>query len=977
MLQSQPGPAFKPGDLVRARGREWVVLPEARDEVLRLRPLGGAESDATLIYLPLEPERPVSATFAPPDPDAPGSLAAALLLRDALRLKLRAGAGPFRSFGNLNVEPRAYQLVPLLMALKLEPIRLLVADDVGIGKTIEAGLIARELLDRGEIERLTVICPPHLCEQWQAELAEKFNIDGVVVRTGTATRLERGLRPDESVFEVHPHTVVSLDYIKSDRRRSDFLRACPEFVIVDEAHTCVRANTNTRHQRYQLLKGLAESRPQRGLVLLTATPHSGDDTAFHNLLGLLDPKFASLAEMPEGDTRRALRGELARHLVQRRRGDIAEWRDDTRFPVRESREATYRLSGGWGRLVRHVLAYARTMVRRAEGGTKLEQRMSWWAALALLRCASSSPAAASLALRTRLEAATAETEDAQLTKLDSAGREAVMDEAAEDLLVVTESAPAGTVDDPEGSEDLRRLIVEADGLRGPSRDPKLKVLIGEVRQLVEDGFAPVVFCRFIATAHYVGEQLARIRVKGMRTHAFVVTGELTPDQREERIESLDELDDGVTPVLVATDCLSEGVNLQKHFDAVVHYDLTWNPTRHEQREGRADRFGQASRVVRALMIYGQDNPVDGAVLRVIVRKAEKIRKELGVSVPMPSDNNKVVDAIMRAVLLHGDPDSWTRQGVLELGQTEEEVDTAWEAAADKASRTVFAQRRLKPADVWPEWEKAVSVLGGQEDVERFVRLSAERLGAPLDRRDGHWRLPVAHLPKPLQDRLDGIGIRESAKLAFDSSSSGNAIFVHRAHPLVSVLADHVAEEALGRASRRQPRIRPGVVAETAAPYRTEPDVAARSAAAFTGGIDVRTVLYLLRLRSHLQVERRGSNGYVPFKSLLAEECLGVAVRGSGKPELLAEDEALSLLALEPGRNMPEGQKTHLLRKVIRGLPALAPTFERIARERARELLADHRRIRDAGGGTGERYEVVPALPVDTIGVYVFMPMVRI
>ena len=343
---------FKPGDLVRARGREWVVLPEMRTDLVRLRPLGGAEDDATLIYLPLEPDSPVSATFDLPNPYTPGSQEAALLLRDALRLKLRAGAGPFRSFGNLNVEPRAYQLVPLLMALKLDTVRLLVADDVGIGKTIEAGLIARELIDRGEIERVAVVCPPHLCEQWQQELAEKFSIDAEVVRTSTATRLERELRPDESIFEVYPYTVVSLDYIKSDRRRNDFLRACPEFVIVDEAHTCVQSNTNTRHQRYQLLKGLAESKPTRSMVFLTATPHSGDDTAFHNLLGLLEPRFAQLAEMPEGDTRRALRDELAAHFVQRRRGDIAEWKDDASFPVRESREATYRLTGVLGRAFR-------------------------------------------------------------------------------------------------------------------------------------------------------------------------------------------------------------------------------------------------------------------------------------------------------------------------------------------------------------------------------------------------------------------------------------------------------------------------------------------------------------------------------------------------------------------------------------------------------------------------------------------------
>ena len=985
----EPGLAFKPGDLVRARGREWVVLPESREDLLRLRPLGGAEDDATLIYLPLEPERPVPATFDPPNPDAPGSLSAALLLRDALRLKLRAGAGPFRSFGNLNVEPRTYQLLPLLMALKLDPIRLLVADDVGIGKTIEAGLIARELLDRGEIERLCVICPPHLCEQWQAELAEKFSIDAEVVRTGTATRLERGLRPDESVFEVYPYTVVSLDYIKSDRRRSDFMRACPEFVIVDEAHTCVRANTNTRHQRYQLLKGLAGGEPRRGMVLLTATPHSGDDTAFHNLLGLLDPRFAQLAEMLEGDVRRKLREELALHFVQRRRGDIAEWRDDTRFPVRENREATYRLTGGWGRLVDQVLAYARTMVRRAEGGTKLEQRMSWWAALSLLRCASSSPAAASLALRTRLEAASGETEATQIANLDLAARETVMDEAADDSLVLTESVPAGTVDDPEGTEELRKLIEAADALRGPGKDPKLKVLTREIRLLLENGFAPAVFCRYIATAHYVGEQLraALRRKRRNRAHVLVVTGELTPDQRAERIEALGELDNGVTPVLVATDCLSEGVNLQSHFNAVVHYDLTWNPTRHEQREGRADRFGQASPVVRALMLYGRDNPVDGAVLRVIVRKAEKIRKKLGVSVPTPTDNNRVVETIMRAVLLHARTDSWADQGELELGQTEKEVDTAWETASDRVSRTVFAQRRLTPEDVWPEWERAVSVLGGRDDVKRFVRLSAERLGAPLDVRDGYWRLPVRHLPQPLQDRLEAIGFREAVKLAFDPRARGGAIIIHRAHPLVSLLADYVAEQALDQGAPTTGtdfRYGPAQLAPGGATYVAEhspdydvPSISARSSAAFVQGIDVRTDLYLLRLRSHLRVERTGANGDAPAKSLLAEECLGLAVRGRATPELLADEDALSLLSLEAGRNMAEGQKTHLIRQALDALPALERTFEQVASERAKRLLADHRRIRDASRVRGERYQVTPALPVDTIGVYVLMPMAKL
>lgn len=952
MTTEAPTVQFKPGNLVQARGREWVVLPETRTDLLRLRPLGGAEDDATLIYLPLEPQPPVAATFDLPDPERPGSQEAALLLRDALRLKLRAGAGPFRSVGNIDVEPRPYQLVPLLMALRLDTIRLLVADDVGIGKTIEACLIARELIDRGEIERFTVICPPHLCEQWKQELEEKFSIRSEVVRTGTATRLERGLRPDESIFEVYPYTVVSLDYIKSDRRRSDFLRACPDFVIVDEAHTCVRSNTNTRHQRYQLLKGLADREPKRNMVFLTATPHSGDDVAFHNLLGLLEPKFIKLGELPEGDERRSLRQELADHLVQRRRGDIDEWKDAAGFPVRESREATYRLTGDWGQIFNDVLAYARAMVREAEGGTKLQQRMSWWAALALLRCLSSSPAAASLALRTRLRAAQEGSEAQQIEELERTARETVMDEAADDSLSLDESVPAGTLEtagDADGeAAELRLLIERTDALRGPNQDPKLKALIREVRKLITAGFRPVVFCRYIATAHYAGEELRRALPK-RKTQVLVVTGELTSDQREERVEALGELESAITPVLVATDCLSEGVNLQRHFDAVIHYDLTWNPTRHEQREGRADRFGQASPVVRALMLYGQDNPIDGAVLRVILRKAEMIRKELGVAVPLPTDNSKVVDAIMQAVLLHGAG----MQATLDIGETEAEVDNAWETARGKVTRTVFAQRRLRPEEVLPEWRKSVSILGGPDDVARFVRLSSERLGAPLDSRNGYGRLPVGHFPKPIQDRLEAVGFKPAERISFTQPAPNGASYIHRTHPLVTTLADYVAEQALDAHG---------------------PEIGARTSATFTRGVGTRTVLYLLRLRSQIQVEQRTTDGrYALLRSLLAEECLGVATQGGGESRLLTDEDALSLLTLEPDRNMEDDQKTRLISRAIDGLAGMEGTFNLIAQERAGDLLADHRRIRDASGTKGLRYSVTPALPVDVIGVYVFMP----
>src|SRR5690606_16039985 len=142
-----------------------------------------------------------------------------------------------------------------------------------------------------------------------------------------------------------------------------------------------------------------------------------------------------------------------------------------------------------------------------------------------------------------------------------------------------------------GDPRLQALVEQAERLAGESGDPKLALLIGHVEQLLADGFSPVVFCRYVATAHYVAEHLER-RLKNARVG--VVTGEFPSEERLRRVQELGEHEERV---LVATDCLSEGINLQAYFDAVVHYDLSWNPTRHEQREGRVDRYGQSSRIV--------------------------------------------------------------------------------------------------------------------------------------------------------------------------------------------------------------------------------------------------------------------------------------------------------------------------------------------------------------------------------------------
>ncbi len=170
-------------------------LTGATDEVVAVHK---RLSDLLGLTLPDETFR--DAVFPPPTVNDLSDAASAHLLWQATRLTLREGATPFRSLGRVSIRPRVYQFVPLLMALRLDPVRILIADDVGVGKTIEALLIARELLDRGEIRRLCVLCPPYLCEQWHKELTEKFNLDAVVIRAGTIGQLERRKTGADSIF---------------------------------------------------------------------------------------------------------------------------------------------------------------------------------------------------------------------------------------------------------------------------------------------------------------------------------------------------------------------------------------------------------------------------------------------------------------------------------------------------------------------------------------------------------------------------------------------------------------------------------------------------------------------------------------------------------------------------------------------------------------------------------------------------------
>src|SRR5438034_9577734 len=381
------------------------------------------------------------------------------------------------------------------------------------------------------------------------------------------------------------------------------------------------------------------------------------------------------------------------------------------------------------------MRYARETVIDPDDVNTHHQRVRWWSALALLRSMSSSPAAAVATLRSRASVADTGTVD----EADEIGRRTVLDLMDNDTGEGIDLVPGSDIEEEAGDEQKiwRRLLEmarEAEALKG-TKDDKLQKAIKLVDTLIKDGYQPIVFCRFIPTAEYVAAALRERLPKSVQIDA--VTGLLPPVERENRIQLLAE---SPQHVLVCTDCLSEGINLQEHFNAVIHYDLSWNPTRHDQREGRVDRYGQPRQQVRVVTYYGIDNQIDGIVLDVLLKKHRTIRSSLGISVPVPIDTDQVIEAICEGLLLRENTGHLPQSEQLLLPGIDEawkherdDLFRQWEATSEreKRSRTMFAQEGIKVDEVAAELSAVQSAIGSGVDVAAFMQTALTAHGATV------------------------------------------------------------------------------------------------------------------------------------------------------------------------------------------------------------------------------------------------------
>ena len=753
-------------------------------------------------------------------------------------------ASPFH--GGVCVE--SYQLVPLLKALRMPRVSLLIADDVGLGKTVEAGLILTELLLRRRIQRVLVLTPASLRRQWQEELRDKFSLRFEVVDRQGTERLRRRLGMDANPWRSFSRIVASCHYLRQPDVLEQFLSACrtPEgsphlpwdLLIVDECHNLMPSPFGEDSELCRMLRLVAPQFEHR--LFLSATPHNGHTRSFTGLLEMLDPvRFTRTSEMNA-----AMRGRVDDVVVRRLKRDInarslppGSARGDplregslaprfcTRHPPKaltldaDPREAGLSAAFDALRAAVRALVSAGTRPRRRAGAFAVEILGK-----RLLSCPSAFAESWS-----RARQGFSEQEAAAETELAAAER-ALRQETGDDREAEQREATAATVvgawlrnfvDDV--GEEIRGIERALDALgftldgapiteQTPVADARFDTLVALIESLLRaggdfrDDERLIVFTEYKTTLDCLVRRL-RERYSADRVLTLFGTGgpEGMDEAGRENVKAA--FNDPASPVrvLVATDAASEGLNLHRTARYLLHYDCPWNPSRLEQRNGRLDRYGQARDVT--VHHFVSDADPDLRFLDHVIRKADEIREDLG-------SVNEVFDRAVHRRLIRGEDVGSVAadldRGInVTRGSADLDSDAATAAAAEEEAReavsldAMAAEIDLDDRALRDTLEAAMAVPHGRPQLRvakepgfhRVLRpdlpgwrdVIDESVRRPASGGAGAGPMPrLAFSPEPFIERVGRLSVFQPR---------GDALLVHLAHPLM--------QRALGVLTRRR------------------------------------------------------------------------------------------------------------------------------------------------------------------------------
>jgi ERCC4-related helicase len=800
---------YPPGTLVQARKRLWRVDSQ-ESNILRVTAVDAAEEQAR-IYLPFETVKP--GQLSPPDPDIVGYPQAQDLMLRAFRLSMIHSTAPLLSLQRSRAIPVDYQLVPVVMALEQPRVRLLIADDIGLGKTIEAGLVITELMARGRARRLLVICPASLRQQWREALDYFFHLEAYIFSRQHRRALERDLPVGTNPLEFHSAFIVSVDYAKMPEIKNQILEVPWDIVVIDEAHQVAKPHQSgpdqrVKKDRWDLGKALAFSPKIKSLLMLTATPHNGYTDSFASLLELLDVEAVSGPEHDPLIQRAIAKG----YVVQRRRKDVEAWLGNgdqdaagdgraSAFPDRDQDEVVIQPSAQELEVIHGVQRYGELVLEHARSADTRIQTLAGWTVLHLHKRALSSPEALRQSLKNRRESL--EQRLAGLTEPDvglssDSARANVLDEDPgelfdeEEIVQRSERVAPGS---PESIQAELRALDELEALAKKvtvSRDSKLQHLLKNLlRQRLHHRPKVIIFTRYRDTMEYVAGQIEKASLYE-KVKVITLHGSLNEVQRRERFR---EFEKASQAVLVATDAISEGINLQHVASQVIHYELPWNPNRLEQRNGRVDRFGQREPVV-VIRTLVMDETLDATILKVLVEKANRIRHDYGFSPPYFGDEANILDLIQEHGLgLRLAP---RQLGLFEQFEESEEPGELEDPFADEIvarieGESFYGQTEVSLGEVQQQMQQVRETIGSSEEIKSFVLSGLNRMGCTVDHSDdGTLRIVLSHPDLRLPGLADEIPRATfDPKLGLDDP---DVEVLDLGHPLVRRLMDLLKRE---------------------------------------------------------------------------------------------------------------------------------------------------------------------------------------
>jgi len=708
----------------------------------------------------------------------------------------KALQAPFRS----GIEVEDYQLDPVVRALSMPRVNLLVADDVGLGKTIEAGLVAQELILRHRARSIVIVCPSSVQVQWKEEMRDKFGLEFRIVDSSLFSELRRRRGIHVNPWAHFPRLVTSIDFLKRERPMRLFRETLPagdqpafprpyDLLIVDEAHNVApsgRGKYATDSQRTLAIRSLAPYFEHK--LFLTATPHNGYKESFSALLELLDNQRFARAVPPS-------RTQLEAVMVRRMKSELElRWDGSRRFAKRCVKHLEVPYSPSERKAHQNLRRYAE--LRAKSAATAGEQFAVEFVLKLLKKRMFSSPAAFAVTIEKHAQSALAAERgkggSAWQRQVEEADDDFANDEDYETLsLEAVETASRNTA--PLAAEekalliDLREFASHAAGLA----DTKARRLVQWLKEsLKPDGQwsdrRVIVFTEYRATQKWLHDLLAAEEL-GSPDRLMTIYGGMASEERE-RIKAAFQADPAESPVriLLATDAASEGINLQNHCWQLIHYEIPWNPNRMEQRNGRVDRHGQKHPEVHVYHFVGAgfDATKPGQApgdlegdLEFLLRaaiKVESIREDLGKVGPV------IATQVEEAML--------GRRRTLDTAKAERESEPV--RAALKFERKLREQLQ-KLADQLNDTQRdlRLSPANIQNVVETGLALAGQLPLKPAGK-EGAFLLPV--LTGSWSRCAEGLAHPHSGRirpLVFDQSLAAgrdDVVFCHLNHHLVQM-----------------------------------------------------------------------------------------------------------------------------------------------------------------------------------------------